>query len=593
MRGSFEHPDDADIRRGKAEAGDIAAGQEPLRLSWPEAVCDRVRPLLETFHDGALRDADERFVRDHVASCARCTARLRHFDELDAVLRLAPTPRAGPELRTQLYARIAATQQRRSAFDAWGSWRKRMGKQHARARRGSGPVPSARRGVFGIGRPGLVTSWINGVAAIAVVALLALLFNTLTGMPNRASVPESPVITGQALAPLAGLPAFSDYRAAYLDTQGQLRIVSVNGKSTPSNTQPGPTLPKVGLLTRMPAAPYYDVAVSQDGHYLAYVEGDASISDAATPLPNGGPVAVVNLKTGTILSMPVMTNDLTWSPDSRFLAAPDVTDSAGINILDAAAGVAHRLAISFAGTQASVSLVAGWIDTIHVAVFYQHSASAPTPMSTATEQAPSAAQSGASTQQYLGSMDTRSGAISYLADLPDPSDVFLSPDGTQILLAPNYSTKMAYVIDTRTGRTRPLPTIANAFAEQFVDLGYGNDSWSLHSAWHPGTGHVLALSLSIGSSTTSTQKTGVWLLDLDNDNATLVHDNAYPLAWFPQPPQALVTCEPPPPDSLGSYPTDGAGVGSKLYMFAPVEQGGIAFSPAGSMVAFLGLVRTA
>lgn len=614
MRGSFERPGDDDGQRDEVEAGDTGADtgaeQKPLRLTWPEAVCGRIQPLLEPFHDGALGAADDRFVREHVASCAGCAARLRRYDEIDAVLRYAPAPRVGPELRTRLYTRIAATQQRRGIFGVQGMGRKQVGTQDAHERRsywGAGRRSPAPRGVSASGRPGLITSWLNGVAAVAVVALLALLFNTLAGMPNRAGTPSQPTIKGQVIGTLDSLPKFSDYRAAFLDSQGMLRIVSADGEPVFRITQPGPLLPNTGLLRRVPAAPYYDVAVSQDGHYLAYVEGDEGVSAATTALPDGGPVAIVNLLTGKIVSLPVTTNDLSWSPDNRFLVATDVNnDSADINIIDAGAGSVRTLTPSFNGTQAFVPLVAGWIDAAHVAVFYQQGVGTPTPTMltpTATPTAPatstvsptpspSATPPAESVRQRLGSMDTNSGAIAYLAGLPDPSDVFLSPDGQEALLASNFSTSMAQVVDTKTGYKRSLPNIAATFAGRFRDLGNGSN-WSLHSAWQPGAGHVLAVSLSIGNGNlASRQESGVWLLDLDSDSARQVLPGKYPLAWFPAPSQALVTCDPPDPDSSDAYPRDGAGVGTNVYAFSPVTQDGDVMPLAGGMVAFLGLVRT-
>lgn len=602
MRGSFDQPGDADARRDTAEAGGTGEEQESLRIVWPEAVCGRIQPLLETFHDGALGAADERFVREHVASCARCAARLRQYDEIDAVLRYAPAPQVGSELRTRLYTRIAATQQRRSLFGMQGLGRKQTGAwgAHERASNwGAGTRSPAPRGASGIGGPGLITNWLNGVAAIAVVALLALLFNTLTGLPNRARTSSESTIKGQVIGTLAGLPSLSDYHAAFLDHQGQLRFASADRKvfPPPTQSQPGLTLPNTGLLMRVPAAPYYDVAVSPDGHYLAYVEGDASVSAATIALPDGGPVAIVNLVTGDIVSMPVMANDLSWSPDGRFLVAPNVSNSsADVYIIDASAGSSRTLTPSFNGTQAFVPLVAGWIDASHVAVFYQLGASVATP----TPQTPTvsliasqtASPAAGTVRQRLGSLDTKSGAISYLADLPDPSDVFLSPDGQKALLAPNYYTPMAQVVDTKTGHIQPLPNIAAAFAGRFVDFVAGSN-WSLHSAWQPGTGHVLAVSLSIGDGTiASRQESGIWLLDLDRDRATLVLHNEYPLAWFPSPSQALVTCDPPDRDSSGAYPRDGAGVGTKVYEFSPVMQDGDFVPVGGGMAAFLGLVRT-
>jgi hypothetical protein len=231
--------------------------------------------------------------------------------------------------------------------------------------------------------------------------------------------------------------------------------------------------------------------------------------------------------------------------------------------------------------------VAGWIDSAHVAVFYQQSdsTSAPTPAGSTTSQPTGPVQ------QSLGSMDINSGAITYLADLPDPSDVFLSPDGKEVLLAPNFSTSMAHVVDTRTGQTRELRNISQAFVGKFADLGAGGN-WSLHSAWQPGTGHVLALSLSVGSNY-ARQDANVWLLDLDNDKATQVAGNVYPLAWSPESPQELLLCDPPHADAAGEYPPSGAGVGPMLYTKKLVAPGTTSPPLTDSMAVFLGLVRTA
>ncbi|MGZ6390867.1 MAG: zf-HC2 domain-containing protein, partial [Ktedonobacterales bacterium] len=393
IRGSFEQPGDAEARHDEAAAGGTPTEQQLLHLTWSTADCSRIQPLLEAFHDGALSDVDEHNVREHVARCVRCAAQVRRYDEIDAVLRLAAAPRVGSELRTRLYTRIAATQQRRGVFAMFGSGRKEIDEQEADEQAngywGSGSRRAEARSVFGGGRPGLVTSWINGMAAVAVVLLLVLLFNTLMGMPDRAQVSSTSTASGRLITTLTGLPKFSDYRAAYLDFEGRLQFVAANGQRVT-----GPTLPNTGLLMRVPAAPYYDVDVSQDGHYLAYVEGDASVRDAATPLPDGygGSVAVVNLKTGAILSMPVVANDLSWSPDNRLLAAPDANTSNNhgeVNIIDATTGLVHQLRGSLEGRQALIPLVAGWIDSAHIAVFYQQSESGPV----ATPSAATASQS--------------------------------------------------------------------------------------------------------------------------------------------------------------------------------------------------------
>lgn len=581
MHGSFDQPGNAARQRKRAEAASTPTESQMLSLTFSEADCSRIQPLLEAFHDGALGELDHRLVREHVARCGRCAAQLSRYEEIDALLWSAPAPRVGPELRTQLYTRIGAAQQRHSIFAMFGAGRQQKMDEHTSDSWGSANRRvEARRGFGGSG-PRLVANWINGVAALAVVLLLVLLFHTLTDMPYRMKM--SSTIRGKEhlIATLSGLPKFSEYRAAYLDFEGHLRIAASDRR-----VYTGPALPNAGLLMRTPAAPYYDVTASQDGHYLAYIEGDASVRDAETPLPDGGPVAIVNLLTGAVLSMPVVANDLSWSPDNRLLAAPDVNNAEAINIIDATAGVVRQLRGSFDGLPAFVPLVAGWIDSMHVAVFYQWGSSSPT-LALAT---PTVSQPAGSVQQSLGSMDIRSGVITYLVDLPDPSDVFLSPDGEKVLLAPNYSTKVARVVDTRTRQIRELTAISQAFEGKFAALGPGGN-WAMHSAWQPGSGHVLALSLAINSDSTG-QDPGIWLLNLDSNSATRIPGNAYPLAWLPYPTEALLTCDPPQPDGTGVYPTGGAGVGSKLYTFAPVLLGGEALPLAPSMASFLGLVRT-
>src|SRR5689334_13214196 len=129
MRGSFEQPGDAEARHDEATASGTPTEQQLLHLTWSTADCSRIQPLLEAFHDGALSGVDEHNVREHVARCARCAAHVRRYDEIDAVLRLAAAPRVGSELRTRLYSRIAATQQRRGVFGMFGSGRKERDKQ--------------------------------------------------------------------------------------------------------------------------------------------------------------------------------------------------------------------------------------------------------------------------------------------------------------------------------------------------------------------------------------------------------------------------------------------------------------------------------
>src|SRR5215472_1742401 len=64
-------------------------------------VCARIEPRLEAYRDDALSQRDAAAVREH----------LRALEQVDRLLLRVPAPMPGPDLRQQLYARIAQAQQ--------------------------------------------------------------------------------------------------------------------------------------------------------------------------------------------------------------------------------------------------------------------------------------------------------------------------------------------------------------------------------------------------------------------------------------------------------------------------------------------------
>lgn len=140
-----------------------------------------VGPLLEAFHAGTLRAMEAEQVARHLRACAACR------EQSDAIalyqlIRAAPAPTAGPELRERVYARIAAE----SAPDT----RSRAMGQAALRERHDQPgavVPAHARA----DRPS--RGWLSGAVAVVIVVLLASVFWALprlkSGAGNSSATP--------------------------------------------------------------------------------------------------------------------------------------------------------------------------------------------------------------------------------------------------------------------------------------------------------------------------------------------------------------------------------------------------------------------
>lgn len=170
-----------DQMRGADGADGADGGMPPTRR------CDAVAPLLEAFHDGTLPAASARMVAEHVMGCASCRAALDELAEVYRLIRAAPVLVAPPELRQGLYARIATTDERRSVRSA------RSGRAPLRFSEDvmydTEPRPTH---VPALARaPRKLNVWLSGLAAVAVVALIAGVFFALPRNGRQAQLGPS------------------------------------------------------------------------------------------------------------------------------------------------------------------------------------------------------------------------------------------------------------------------------------------------------------------------------------------------------------------------------------------------------------------
>jgi hypothetical protein len=121
---------------------------------------------------------------------------------------------------------------------------------------------------------------------------------------------------------------------------------------------------------------------------------------------------------------------------------------------------------------------------------------------------------------------------------------------------------------------------------------YGGN-WAYQWAWRPGA-HTIALSLSASSNPSEggiqpeTQEAGVWLIDLDHDQAASLNRDRYPLTWTPDG-QALFLSD---IDAPSMVTNTGYSVGPGLYVMSPTKPGEKGQLLEADMVAFFGLVRS-
>jgi hypothetical protein len=321
--------------------------------------------------------------------------------------------------------------------------------------------------------------------------------------------------------------------------------------------------------------------VSADGRYLAYVQVTPSTQGTPPMWVGSGPVTVVDISSGRVTTLDLMATEIQWAPDApRFISLLTTLGNGGtthvsLTLTDVRTNQRQDIQLDPALERSRVTRLVGWIDTHHVSVV--------------------ADPGGKGVTVPLISLDLATGGMTTLATLVQPPDVFLSPDGKRAFVAPNFWAPSARIVDTTTGATTELQGITAAFAGRLkhvdnLNLAYGGN-WAYQWAWRPGT-HTIALSLSAssipneGETQPVTQEAGVWLIDLDRDQATSLNRERYPLAWTPDG-RTLFLSDIATPSAVTNT---GYSVGPHLYALSPVTPGG-GQALSGDMVAFFGLVR--
>jgi hypothetical protein len=327
------------------------------------------------------------------------------------------------------------------------------------------------------------------VAGIALLAVLgvALFHDRLPSGPAqtaqaRSTAPPEPTLTLAPTATIATttlappLPAFSDWRVAYLGEDTLLHIVSIDGKTQLT----GPSMPMRGALGAIQGL----AAASPDGRNLAYTTLNGAVIMQSTP---------TNVAFHIVKGLYY---DLAWSPQSDILALGAHDDTILLwRAGQTEAGVIHQ------ELNGHVNLI-GWIDESHLAI-----------------------QRG---QDHLevASLNIATGAVHSLttfaeAQLGSPH-FDMEPDGRHILMSSCASRGEPYIhrlglIDTATGAYR---TLANARAKV--------DSCLQYLAFQRDTGRVATDAVADSNPYFTT-----WVVDPQRDSATLITNAniGFPVAW--------------------------------------------------------------
>ena len=334
------------------------------------------------------------------------------------------------------------------------------------------------------------------VAGIALFATLAVaLFHdrlpTLLSISAQGRSTAAPQTT-----PPPPLPAFSDWRVAYVGEDDRLRIVSLDGKTDLA----GPYVPSRDHLGEA----HGGVATAPDGHSLAYPTSLGVV--VARLAPGHVPIDVIN---GLYF-------DLSWAPNSDLLAL----GSRGSSISLWRPGETEaRVVYERPGERVDPI---GWIDESHLAILVG--------VETLT----------------VASLDLVSGAVqpltTFLQEQVGVPQFTMAPHGRQIFLSSCSFHDQLFnhrlgVIDTATGVYHPLD---NTRAK--------TDSCLENPAFQADTGRLIASQETPGNPVAT-----IWMLDIARDTATKTPVPGFPVAWAPANGPMITSSGHEVVDGLGPY----------------------------------------
>ncbi len=327
-------------------------------------------------------------------------------------------------------------------------------------------------------------AWTTGLGLMLIIAIVIV---TYVSSSERTSHIVQHNATTQ---PNDALPRFSDWRAAYLGSDGRIHAVSLDGKIDVT----GSILPDL----TSPDLDFASGGFSPDGHLLAYDATALDIVNVAETHPS-------------IQSSSTFARGLFWSADSQTIAL-DVGQG-GIDIFNVRDDVAQPIP----GEPSNVvGDLLGWIDKTHLAVTDIQNQVLVTQ--------PNGDQY--ATSVGVASLDITTGHVQVIATISSPGlgDWFfnISPDGQNILFSNRTFRDYPYTplvdeINVATGVVTPLPGITQA-----TGSGYTT------AAWQPGTDRV---AVSTGFGVNGDLQT--WLLTLGQDRAQKLPGTGYVGGWAP------------------------------------------------------------
>ncbi len=354
------------------------------------------------------------------------------------------------------------------------------------------PVAGARR------RP---DTWQRSRWLGALLSLLCLLLTAcastsstvITGPPNPTATPigqlpnPNPGNSGQGQPTntpppdLTGhpLPAFSDWRVAYIGADGRLHAVSVNGKADVV----GQGLP----IQAMNELGVWAAGTSPDGKHLAYF-GDTYLT-------------IANVISGTQRTYHVVIGESTvaWSPDQGYLALENDGYTISVSVADGSTMVEPPTKPGLPPGDFGPRLFRGpfgWLDATHVAV------------------SPDAGTSATTT--ILQSLDVTSGAVHTIATIPGNSE------GNGFTVEPGGRYTLYFiddVINNATGAVTPLPHLGS------IERTSGGLTQTL---WRPNSAQAI-----IAAHFPQNGGLKYYLIDVAHDTATPLNLPGFPVAWSP------------------------------------------------------------
>lgn len=348
------------------------------------------------------------------------------------------------------------------------------------------------------------------------------------------------------------LPRFSDWRAAYLGSDGQVHAVTLDGKTDVA----GPALPNLGID---------GLAVSSEGfnpngYLLAYQTAVLTIANVATATSSDFE------KAGAA--------ELAWSLDGSELAFGDGEGS--LWVVRATGGSPVPVPGTPGPNQSvGVSELVGWIDSTHLAV---------TVLPANSPKGSDPEGNTYDTTIELGSIDIATGSMRIIATIGSlgagGGSFSLSPDGSTAMFdsrpfRTDPFTPVVEEISTNDGTVAPLSAIAHSTGANFTTL-----------AWQPGS-NMLAVTTGF----IVNNNAQVWELDPGHDIATPIKglSNQYVAGWAPDNGPLVVCNAPHPYAAIGDGPHDISAV--------TIEPGGqvstVVLTHNAMTFPFLGFVRTA